>query len=172
TVISAPTRASQNGDSGCFTVTAAEPFGLSLDDHDVSLPACCGSRSFDAGAVVSVEASTLSWLQSSSKSLRSASSASRAAASVAAASGFSPGGTVCAPAGSTDAMLTAASISSTARPYRIVEAITPPACLIGDDAYTSAQNCGGAERRHTVIARSKATEAIQSLTTKVNGLLR
>src|SRR5437667_269600 len=102
TVISAPSRASQNGDSGCFTVTAAEPFGLSLNDHDMSLPACCESRSFDAGAVVSVEASTLSWLQSSSKSLRSASSASGAAASVADVSGFSPGGTFCAPAGSTD----------------------------------------------------------------------
>jgi hypothetical protein len=61
--MSAPSRASQNGDSGCFTVTAAEPFGLSLDDHDISLPACGGSRSFDGGAVVSVDASTLSWLQ-------------------------------------------------------------------------------------------------------------
>ena len=30
TVMSAPSRASQNGDSGCFTVTAAEPFGLVL----------------------------------------------------------------------------------------------------------------------------------------------
>src|SRR5258705_122767 len=99
TVMSAPSRASQNGDSGCFTVTAAEPFGLSLDDHAISLPACGGSRSFDAGAVASVEASTLSWLQSSSKSLMSASSASgAAAASVADASGSSTKGTVCAPA--------------------------------------------------------------------------
>src|SRR5258707_3178972 len=48
TVMSAPSRASQNGDSGRFTVTAAEPFGLSLDDHDISLPASGRCRSFEA----------------------------------------------------------------------------------------------------------------------------
>src|SRR6202034_3851296 len=42
TVMSAPTRASQNVDSGCFTDTAAEPLGLSWDDHDISvLGAAC-----------------------------------------------------------------------------------------------------------------------------------
>src|SRR5207247_6344423 len=114
----------------------------------------------------------LSWLQSSSKSLRSAASASgAAAASVADASGFSPGGRFCAPAGSTDAMLTAASISSTARPYRVVEAITPPAFLMTDDACTSARNCGGAKRGMHRHCEEQSDEAIPSLTTKVNGML-
>jgi len=79
-----------------------------------------------------------------------------AAASVADASGFSPGGTVCARPGSTDAMpMPAASISSTAGPYRVVEVITPPAFLVTDDAGTSARNCGG---HASVIARSDATK--------------
>src|SRR6202023_2168246 len=44
TVMSAPILVSQNGDSGCFTDTSAEPFGLSLDDHVISLPArACGT---------------------------------------------------------------------------------------------------------------------------------
>src|SRR5437868_9335058 len=50
TVMSAPIRASQNDDSGCFTATAVEPFGLLFDDHDGSLPGAtlaCG-RAFDA----------------------------------------------------------------------------------------------------------------------------
>jgi hypothetical protein len=62
----------------------------------------------------------------------SASSASgAAAASVADASGSSLEGTICAPAGSTNAMpMPAASISSTARAYPVVEVITPPAFLM------------------------------------------
>jgi hypothetical protein len=53
TVMSAPTRASQNGDIGCFTDTA-DPFGLSLDDHVMSevAPARGAMRAFDAGLVV------------------------------------------------------------------------------------------------------------------------
>jgi len=68
TVMSAPTLVSRNGESGCFTDTTAEPFGFSLDDHDISAaaPGCGTRRAFDAGLVVRVEASTLSWLQSSS----------------------------------------------------------------------------------------------------------
>src|SRR5258708_8635663 len=92
TVISAPILVSQNGDSGCFTDTA-EPFRLSLEDHDISaaVPACGETRAFDAGPLVNVDASTLSWLQSSCKSLMSASSPSGAAAvSPARISGFSP----------------------------------------------------------------------------------
>ena len=43
TVMSAPIRVSQNGESGCFTETPAEPFGLFFDDHDMSpLAAACG----------------------------------------------------------------------------------------------------------------------------------
>src|ERR1700681_4784659 len=97
TVMSAPILVSQNGDRGCFT-DKAEPFGLSLEDHDISLPepARGASRAFDAGPVVRVEASTLSWLQSSSRSFRSASSAPGAAVSAAAAGGFSSAGTACA----------------------------------------------------------------------------
>src|SRR5277367_2152497 len=46
TVMSAPTRASQKVDSGCFTDTADEPLGLSWDDHDISVlgAACGGTR--------------------------------------------------------------------------------------------------------------------------------
>src|SRR3981189_987365 len=36
TVMSAPTRASQNGESGCFPDTSAEPFGLSFEDQMIS----------------------------------------------------------------------------------------------------------------------------------------
>ena len=156
TVISAPIRASQNGDSGCFTDTAAEPFGLSLDDHDISLlaPAWGAMRAF-AGRVVRVDASTLSWLQSNSKAFGSASVISRsfasgALASAAGASGLSSAGPACALVCSTDARLKdarlkpAASISSTARPFRVLEVITPPAVPIAEHAYISAQNCGGA----------------------------
>ncbi len=117
TVISAPIRVSQNGDSGCFTETPAAPFGLLLDDHDISaaVPGF-GVVRFDAGLVESVDASTLSWLQSSCKSLMSASLASGASASAAGISGFSSAGTACARAGSTNAALKpAASISSIAR---------------------------------------------------------
>src|SRR6202035_4286714 len=125
TVMSAPTRASHNGDSGCFTETAAEPLGLSLDDHDMSLlAAACGERAFESGPVVSVEASTLSGLQSSSRPLMSASSASGAAAAAAAGiSGLSSAGTVCAPACSDATLKPAAHISSTIRPCRIWETI-------------------------------------------------
>ena len=86
-----------------------------------------------------VAASTLSWLQSSSRSSMSA-SASEAAVS-AAASASSSGGSAWACAGG--AMPTpAASNSSIARPYRVLEIMTPPACR-RIDAGTSAQNCGG-----------------------------
>src|SRR5664279_1192060 len=48
TVMSAPIRVSQNGDSGCFTDNAAEPLGLSFDDHDGSpLAMAFGRRAFD-----------------------------------------------------------------------------------------------------------------------------
>jgi len=114
TVISAPTCASRNADNDCFTDTAAAPFDLSLDDHDMSAPAaaCVAGRAFD-GVVINVEASTLSRLQSScrfsiSASFASAFSASASLASgvaVSAASGFLPAGTVWACACSTAARL-------------------------------------------------------------------
>src|ERR1700730_2746922 len=129
--MSAPTLASQNGDNACFTDTAAEPFGLSWDDRDVSLPAPAGgaTRAFDAG-LIRVEASTLSWLQSRflmSTSVISTSLISKAAsASAAAASGFCSTGTACAASCSVDAKpMLAARISSTARRYRVLEVITP-----------------------------------------------
>ena len=133
TVMSAPIRVSQNGDSGCFTDTAAEPLALSLDDHDASpLATAFGERAFDAGAHVSVEASTLSWLQSSSRPLISASfmpaSAESAAVVSAAVSSLSSAGAACAAAGNADIKLKpAASISSRARLFRALEIITPPA---------------------------------------------
>src|ERR1700730_10619496 len=103
--MSAPILVSQNGDRGCFTDTA-EPFGLSFEDHDISVLVGSTGRVFDALLVVSVEASTLSWLQSSSSPLISTSlgsAAGGAAASTAGVSGLSPEGTACAWAGSTDA---------------------------------------------------------------------
>src|SRR5664279_1747855 len=109
-VMSAPILVSQNGVSGCFTDTAAEPFALSFDDHDASPFAIVfGERAFDAGAHVSVEASTLSWLQSSSRPLMSASfmfaSAESAAEVSAAVSSLSSAGTACAAAGAADIKL-------------------------------------------------------------------
>src|SRR4051794_16039034 len=65
TVMSAPIRVSQNGESACFTETAAKPFLLSFEDQEAS-GATAGERAFEAGTEASVEASTLSWLQSSS----------------------------------------------------------------------------------------------------------
>src|SRR5260221_1246745 len=72
----------------------------------------------------------------------SASSASGAAAvSAAGISGFSPVGTVCACADATPKP--AASITSIARLYRVLEIMTPPAYFRRKDACTSARNCGG-----------------------------
>src|SRR5450631_677434 len=131
--MSAPTLASRNGDTGCFTDTAAEPFGLSLEDQDRSaaVSARGAGRAFDAGPVIRVAASTLSRLQSSSKflisasllpaSFLSASLASGAAASAAAASGSSPDGTACALACAARNMLTpAATINSKPRSYNFL----------------------------------------------------
>src|SRR5882724_11678580 len=66
TVMSAPMRASQNGETDCFTDTAETPFGLPLPDQVIS-PAFAARRAgdpFAAGPLLSVDASTLSWLQS------------------------------------------------------------------------------------------------------------
>src|SRR5450631_664300 len=148
TVMSAPILASHTGDSGCFTDNAAEPFALSFDDHDASpFAIVVGERAFDAGAHVSVEASTLSWLQSSSRPpisgsfmLTSAESAAVVSAAVPASSSTD---TACAAAGKADIKpKPAANISSSVRSFRALEIITPP--VRSDiDAETSAQNCGG-----------------------------
>src|SRR5580704_4483473 len=116
TVMSAPIRASHKGDSGCFTETAAEPFGLSFPDHDgpVAGPAC-GERGFDAGApFINVEASTSSWLQSSSlgSGMAEASTSPEACR-------WSSTGAGCARVCGADNPQPAASIS--ASPYRSVE---------------------------------------------------
>src|SRR5688572_17966358 len=64
TVMSAPIRVSQNGDSDCFTETSAAPFALFVDFHDVSEPPeVFGARAFEAGPSRSVAVSRLSWLQ-------------------------------------------------------------------------------------------------------------
>src|SRR5258708_40265200 len=79
----------------------------------------------------------------------SASSPSGAAAvSAAGISGFSPVGTVCACADATPKP--AASITSIARLYRVLEIMTPPAYFRREDACTSARNCGGGGSRHFV----------------------
>jgi len=108
---------------------------LSCDDHDISVdaPVFGARRAFELGLVVSVEASTLSWLQSSSRSLISGSSAASAvSASIAELSGFSVfslsvAGTACAFAGIEARLKPAASISSTVRPYPVLEIIALPA---------------------------------------------
>src|SRR5215203_1222217 len=65
TVMSAPTRASQNGNTDRLTETDDAPLPLRLEDHAAPLSArpLAAARPF-AGARFSVEASTLSWLQS------------------------------------------------------------------------------------------------------------
>jgi hypothetical protein len=66
TVMSAPTRASQNGETDCFTDTAEEP--LAWLRFDQVMPPSADVReagAFAAGPSPSVEASTASWLQSS-----------------------------------------------------------------------------------------------------------
>src|SRR5215470_258369 len=88
TVMSAPTRVSQNGDTDCLTDTADAPFGLSPPDHAIPLPvfplpvmACCAADGLGAAAAISVDTSTLSWLQSrllTSMPVMSTSSASAA----------------------------------------------------------------------------------------------
>src|SRR5882724_396790 len=66
TVMSAPTRVSQNGETACFTDTAEAPFGLPLPDQVVSLPSAARRAvdPFAASPLLSVDASMLSWLQS------------------------------------------------------------------------------------------------------------
>src|SRR5882757_8392692 len=126
TVISAPIRVSQNGDSDCLTKIAEVPFGLALDDHDASPPsAAFGAVRPFATSMLNVKASTLSWLQSSlsismsfpsisfmSTSLLSASLISRAGSCSAASAASSDGGGACAPAGSTAARLKPAASAS------------------------------------------------------------
>src|SRR5438477_3404545 len=132
TVMSAPMRVSQNGVSDCLTETAEAPFGLAFDDHDGSLPAAFFAAVRPFGAVkLSVEASTLSWLQSSlsgSMSVMSTSLISRAGApSSVAASAGSPAGGACAPAATIVAILKpAASNSSPDRLIPVLKIITPP----------------------------------------------
>src|SRR5215471_9520898 len=93
TVMSAPTRVSQNGDTDCLTDTDDAPFGLSPPDHAISLPVfplpvmCCAADGLGAAAAISVDASTLSWLQSrllTSIPVMSTSSASASAGRVSA----------------------------------------------------------------------------------------
>src|SRR5258707_13249632 len=128
--MSAPMRASQSGERDCLTDTAEAPFGLALFDQVASeLVPFGAARPFGAGPV-KVEASTLSWLQSSlltSMSFRmsvSLTSGAAAASSAAGISASSSAGGVCAAAASTQTMLKpAASVSSLFRRYRVVGVI-------------------------------------------------
>ena len=130
TVMSAPMRVSRNGETDCLTDTAEAPFGLALFDQVASALAPFGAaRPFGAGPV-RVEASTLSWLQSSllmSMSFRmsvSLTSGATAASSAAGISASSSAGGVCAAAASTENRLKpATSVSSLVRRNRVVEFI-------------------------------------------------
>jgi len=121
-----------------LTDTAEAPFDLALDDHDASLSVVAFGpvRPFGAG-ILAVDASTLSWLQSSlstsmsfmSTSFVSTSLISRAgvASPSSAASAASSEGGVCALAASTAARLKpAASASSPRRLPDVVKIIAPP----------------------------------------------
>src|SRR5882757_126143 len=152
TVMSAPIRVSQNGDSDCLTETAEAPFGFALDDHDASpLSVAFGATLPLGAAMLSVDASTLSWLQSSlSMSISFMTSASLiaragAASSSSAASAASSEGGVCALAASTAARLKpAASASSPCRLRNVVKIIAPPECQKRQHAFIPARNYGGA----------------------------
>src|SRR5690349_11133225 len=90
TVMSAPTRVSQNGDTACFTETSEAPLPFLLFDQERSLPPwpAAAERARGAGPAANVMESMLSWLQSSllrsmpfmTSSLPSASLASAASA--------------------------------------------------------------------------------------------
>src|ERR1700745_3991384 len=92
--MSAPTRASQNGETDCFTDTAEEPLAWSLPDQFMPLPSSAffGAAAF-ALASAKVEASVLSWLQSSLLTSISFMSGSLASA----VAGWSAGGSASSP---------------------------------------------------------------------------
>src|SRR5262245_13139245 len=99
--MSAPMRASQNGEIDCLTDTADAPLPLALDDHVASsLAALFADERLLAEGIFNKEASTLSWLQSSlsmSTSLRMSSFCSTGgAASSSASSASAAGGGDCA----------------------------------------------------------------------------
>src|SRR5258708_192390 len=109
TVMSAPTRVSQNDDTDCLTFTPEEPLALALDDQSIpSLAAAC-ARFLAAMMSLSVPASMASWAQSSlstsmplstSGSLTSGASSASSSGTAAAGAG-EKGGMICAEAVST-----------------------------------------------------------------------
>src|SRR5580700_6029446 len=141
TVMSAPTRASQNGETDCLTDTAEAPLPLLFADQFTAsplAPRAADPAGFGAGPSRKVEASTLSWLQSSlltSISFMSGSLASAVSASAAAACGSSSTFAICAKAGSATARLKpAASASATACLHDILGIINQPASNQGNRA--------------------------------------
>src|SRR6185312_12415534 len=117
TVMSAPTRASQYGVTDCFTETAEEPFVSFLFDQLMPpLVEAAELRALAAGLSPSVEASTLSWLQSSLLTSMSFSTSSSlavcAASSATAGSDWSSDGADWASAGNANAVKKPAANSS------------------------------------------------------------
>jgi len=132
TVMSAPMRVSQNGEIDCLTDTEAAPLPWALDDHDASSLAAPfeAARPLAEGRF-SVEASTLSWLQSSlsmSTSFRMSSSFFSGAGSAAssASSVSSRAGGDCASAFAEPNAKRAASASSRHCPIDVLNCMTPP----------------------------------------------
>src|SRR5262245_36095049 len=132
TVMSAPILVSQNGAIDCLTETEEAPLPLALDDHDASslLAPLAAARAFTEGRF-NMEASILSWLQSSlsmSTSLRISSSffSGAGAASSSASSASSAAGGDCASAVAAAMQRPAASTSGRHFPINVLNFITPP----------------------------------------------
>src|SRR5882724_9874800 len=132
TVMSAPILVSQNGEIDCLTETEAAPLPLALDDHDALSPAAlfAAARPLTDGRF-NMEASTLSWLQSSlsmSTSFRRSSSffSGAGAACSSASSASAAGGGDCASAVAEASAKPAASASGRNFPVNVLNFITLP----------------------------------------------
>ena len=132
--MSAPIRASQNGERGCLTDSAAEPFGLACSDHAMpeSGGGCLDPR-FSATGFSESMPLVLSWLQSGS---RRSSLAAEPASFGSIAMTPAPGAcSACA-----TVVLVPASANSKLKPRIVVlEIITLPA-RSSDNAFTLVQN--------------------------------
>ena len=149
TVMSAPMRVSQNGEIDCLTDTEDAPLPLALEDHAAeSLAAFFAAGRPLAEGAFSVDASTLSWLQSSlsmSTSLRRSSSflSGAAAVSSSTSAASSDAGGVCAIATAENRPKPAASASSPSRRIDVLDFMTSARLQQDLHAVILAQNCGG-----------------------------
>src|SRR5689334_21150055 len=161
TVISAPMRASQYGVTDCLTETAEEPFVPFLFDQLMPPSDVCELRILAAGPSPRVDASTLSWLQSSLLtsmpfSTSSSSALCAGACSAVVVSASSSAGTDWASAGEASAVRKPAASSSALALFIFVETIAPPAQSAAMTGHLSRQGCGDfgaklwrrASRRH------------------------